>query len=780
MRPDSFQLKSERPSPESGPKVQLNPEESPAPLEDRRPEESPPAVLSEQKQLRDRIAVVVSMLFLVVPLPLVCIVSVNNGHPLLLGTGLLISTVAAVSLLLLRREKGHQARQLLLLSVYLILGARALVLGGVFSLAFLSWPIALIVSALFFGRRGLWLSLIVGVFFGFIFAWLESSALLPTPITMNNLPRRLGLSIVMFTSFAALIDLMTRATEDTFLKLVQSETARQREAMRYQHAAAGAHHGVWDCDITTGSVWLDPGVGALLGDPEVARIATVKGLMARLHPDDFQRVRKAYMTNVESIDELDTEYRVLHSNGNWIWVHARGRRIDDRVVGFIEDVDETKSMERELRHRAFHDSLTGLPNRDLFLDRLGQTLNECRRRDVANFAVVFIDLDRFKVINDSLGHAAGDVLLIQLAGRLKSTIREPDTVARLGGDEFTLLLRDIDNEKDAHTALQRIQNELKRAFIVEGQEVFVGASMGLVLGSLEYKEPQDLLRDADLAMYSVKRDAQEDIGVFENSMRREMRALLELDTSLRRALEQKQIIPWYQPIVDLRTGETIGFEALARWVQANGDVLGPNEFIERAEETGLIAELDRSILEQASTIVGAWNQQGASFLLSVNLSARQFHAKGLKDYISSVMKKSGLKAGELQLEITEGILLSDAPGVRGTLSALDALGVRVAFDDFGTGYSSLSYLHRFDIEVLKIDRAFVQEKGPEGPGPICHAIHSMAQSLGIQTVAEGIETTEQCDALLKLGCSFGQGYLFGAAKPHHELEQDHAHKIPSA
>jgi len=725
-----------------------------------------PVVLSERELLRDQLTVLTGMIFLCVPAPLVLIVGIPTGQPLLIATGLVVATGSGMAIALTRAGHGRIARVGLTTVIFVCLGARAVMLGGVFSLAYLAWPVGILIAGLFFGRAGILLGVITAALLGVGLALSSHWGLLPDALIEEHLLRRTAMSILLFASFAIFIDLMTTRTETAFARLAQSERKREAMIARYQHAAAGAHHGVWEFDPETQEVWLDPGVGALLGDPEMAQTISIGDLLSRVHEFDRIGSRQDLEQGLLSGQPtLTTECRVRHSGGEWLWLRLLGRPIGDRLIGSVEDVGEAKAMERELRHRAFHDSLTGLPNRDLFIDRLAQTLTECRRRKKADFAVVFIDLDRFKIVNDSLGHAAGDLLLVQLAARLRGTVREPDTVARLGGDEFTLLLRDIQTEEAAQIALERVQSELERAFLIEGQEAFVGASMGLVFGSLDYKEPQDLLRDADLAMYSVKGDVNEQVGVFESSMRREMRALLDLDTSLRKALEQGEIVPWYQPIVNLKSGTVVGFEALARWVKPDGQVLVPSAFIPRAEETGLIAELDRRIIDQASATVGAWNSQGSALLLSVNLSARQFHSKDLKTYIQATLQSSGLKAEHLQLEITEGLLLSDAPGVRETLKDLEALGVQVAFDDFGTGYSSLSYLHRFDIEVLKIDRAFIQELGPSGPGPICHAIHSMACSLGIETVAEGVETKRQRAALLELGCPYGQGFLFGAAEP---------------
>ena len=733
------------------------------------------AVEGELDRLRDGVTVALAWFVLLVALPLVLALGLPNPDPRLLASGLLLCAAAGGATWLVRRKRGRHARLVLASVVAGVFMTRTWLLGGVSSVPFLGWPLLIMLSALFFGRRGVWAALGLGLTWGLVLWGAAEGGVLPAPVLDEGLARRLALAMLLFTAVAVLMDVVMVSMAGAFRRLAHSEGAHEALAERYVRAAEGARYGVWEYDLDADTLWLGAGVGELLGEAREPSTASAEVFRARIHEGDRAAAMGALERHIAGLSAVYTaEYRLRRGEGPWVWVRSRGQLTagDDggrgRIVGFIEDITERKAMVRELQKRAFHDPLTGLANRDLFLDRLSQTLAESRRRKVADFAVVFIDLDRFKVINDSLGHAAGDLLLTQLADRLGATVREPDTVARLGGDEFTLLLKAVDSEAAARAAVSRVQIELDRAFRLNDQEVFVGASIGILMGTLDYDDPLDLLRDADLAMYSVKGDTNEAVGIFEPSMRRRMKALMHLDSALRRALEQGEIVPWFQPIVNLLNGEVLGFEALARWIHPDGSVQGPEHFIRRAEETGQIAELDRRIIKRASAVVGAWNASGATLRLSVNLSARQFHSRGLPAYIEHILATSGLRPDDLQLEITEGILLGDVPGVRGTLAALGELGVRIAFDDFGTGYSSLSYLHRFEIEVLKIDRSFVQERGELGPGPICRAIHSMASSLGIETVAEGIENEAQRQALLELGCRYGQGHLFGAALPAEE------------
>ncbi len=727
-------------------------------------------VENEHERLRDRVTVVLSWFVFAVTAPIMLVLNLPHLELPPLASGLTMLATGVSSLVLLRRGRASAARILLSVVFLFVVVSRTVLLGGVQSVPFLAWTVLIMLAALFFGRRGIWAALATVFVFSVVLVGAEQGGLLPAPVLEESPIRRATVSMLLFTSAAVIMDVMMVSMAGAFRRLARSQDAHEALSTRYLRAAQGARYGVWEYDLDRDVLLLDAGVAELLGDPREPTTLDSATYRARIHAEDRVGTVGRLERHIAALSTVyNAEYRMKHADGSWLWVRSRGQLEESGssrlIVGFIEDISERKAMERELERRAFHDPLTGLPNRDLFLDRLSQTLAECRRRKTPDFAVVFIDLDRFKVVNDSLGHAAGDSLLSQLADRLAATVREPDTVARLGGDEFTLLLRGIDSAEAAHSTIARVRIELDRAFVVNDQEVFVGASIGILMGTLDYDDPLDLLRDADLAMYSVKGDAHEQVGVFEPSMRKRMRALMQLDSALRRALDQGEIVPWFQPIVKLRTGETIGFEALARWIHPDGSVEGPEHFIRRAEETGLIAELDRRIMQRASAAVGAWNASGADLRLSVNLSAKQFHSRALPTYVSQILQSSGLRPDDLQLEITEGILLGDLPGIRGTLAALSELGVRIAFDDFGTGYSSLSYLHRFEIEVLKIDRSFVQERGEAGPGPICRAIHSMASSLGIETVAEGVENEAQRQSLLEPGCRYGQGLLFGGAVP---------------
>ena len=427
------------------------------------------------------------------------------------------------------------------------------------------------------------------------------------------------------------------------------------------------------------------------------------------------------------------------------------------------EVTERKRAEEQLVQRAFSDSLTGLANRALLLDRLGRALKRRSRHPDYLFAVLFLDLDRFKLVNDSLGHNVGDELLRAVARRLKKCLRsQEDTVARLGGDEFTMFLEDIKDETDATRVAERIHKELRISFQVDGHEVFTTSSIGIALSSTGYTQPEDLLRDADTAMYRAKALGKACYSMFDTAMHKRAVALLQMDHDLRRALEQKEFRLHYQPIVLLETVEVLGLEALLRWEHPERGLVPPAEFIPLAEETRLIIPIGRWVLEEACRQVRAWQAQfGADVPVNVNLSGKQLSQRDLVDQITQILQEFSLDGRSLKLEITESMIMEDIESVITTLRQLKALGIQSSMDDFGTGYSSLSYLHRLPIDVIKIDRSFVSgsRSGVEKP-EVVRTIITLARDLGMDVVAEGIETAEQLAQLRALGCKYGQGYLF--------------------
>ena len=440
------------------------------------------------------------------------------------------------------------------------------------------------------------------------------------------------------------------------------------------------------------------------------------------------------------------------------------------VTLIIEDVTERKALEDRLAHQAYHDPLTGLPNRALLLDRLKHLLKRIERwGDAGKVAVLFTDLDNFKYVNDSLGHEAGDELLVGVAGRISSCLRPEDTVARLGGDEFVVLLDGVADVEEASAVAERIARELEAPFDLNGQEVFVTTSTGIVVGGPDTAE--DLLRDADVAMYRGKEAGKDRYEVYEPEMRARTSERLGLEGDLRRAVERgcEEFVVRYQPQVDAVTGRTVGLEALVRWNHPERGLVPPNDFIPLAEETRLIVPIGQRVLWEACRRAREWDSlrpEGPTVEVSVNLSARQFRDPGLLEDVARVLGETGLHPGALTLEITEGVLTEDTPVVLATVQYLKLLGVKLAIDDFGTGYSSLAYLKRFPVDYLKIDGSFVAGLGEDAKDEtIVSGTVGLAHGLGLKVVAEGVETEGQLERLREMECDVAQGYLFSRPLP---------------
>jgi diguanylate cyclase (GGDEF)-like protein len=428
------------------------------------------------------------------------------------------------------------------------------------------------------------------------------------------------------------------------------------------------------------------------------------------------------------------------------------------------EVAERRQVEEQLLHNAFHDGLTGLANRALFMDHLKLALGRAERNESYQFAVLFLDLDRFKVINDSLGHTAGDQLLVEIARRLEATIRPGDTVSRLGGDEFSVLLDDLGGVDEAERVAERLQVELALPFNVGGHEEFTSVSIGIAMSAAVYQLPDDILRDADTAMYRAKQLGKARHAVFNQAMHARAMDRLELERDLRRAVERGEMFLQYQSIVSLGAGSLIGFEALVRWRHPQRGVLPPADFIPIAEETGIIIQLGRWVLEEACRQMSRWQNlspRDNPLQISVNLSCKQFLQPDLLEQIQAVLRETGLDARSLKLEITESVVMENIEMATRTLERLQALGVELSIDDFGTGYSSLSYLQRFPVNTLKIDRSFISRiTESDGTAEIVRTIMQLGQNLGMDVIAEGVETEQQSAQLRALGCEFGQGYYF--------------------
>jgi len=552
-------------------------------------------------------------------------------------------------------------------------------------------------------------------------------------------------------------------------KRAQEELKESEE--RYALAARGANDGLWDWNLSTNVIYFSARWKAMLGcqDDEIGN--KPEEWFEHIHEADRDRVKEEIAAHQKgATPHFESEHRIRYRDGSFRWMLSRGVAIRDehgkpvRMAGSQTDITEGKVS----------DPLTSLPNRLLFLDRLGRLMRHMKRHPERMFAVLFLDLDGFKTINDSMGHFVGDQLLLGVSKRLEQCLRGSDTVARLteqtftlarmGGDEFTVLLDDIKEPGDANRAAERIMKALAAPFVVANKEVFTSTSIGIALSNPSYQHAEELIRDADTAMYRAKSLGKSRFEVFDADMRAIVMARLELETDLRHALERGELRNYYQPIVALESGEIMGFESLMRWEHPTRGMLGPDKFISLAEDTGLIRELGWWGLSEACRRLKAWKANlpaDRDLFMSVNLSMKQFVQVKLVENIAAMLKELQLSPTNLKLEITESAVMEDPVAAVEMLQQMKDLGIRLAIDDFGTGYSSLSYLHRFPLDMLKIDRSFISGiSDTVNEMEIARTIMPLARNLHLDVVAEGVETAEQVVELKKLKCKYAQGFYF--------------------
>jgi diguanylate cyclase (GGDEF)-like protein/PAS domain S-box-containing protein len=555
---------------------------------------------------------------------------------------------------------------------------------------------------------------------------------------------------------------------------------RQSEE-RYAVAVRATNDGIWDWDLAEQSMHFSDRWKTLLGYGDRFISGRPDAWFDLVHPEDIGRLRAEIYDHLAGLSPyFENEHRIRHADGQWRWVLSRGLASPDRtgtparMTGSLSDVTDRHNAEQQLMYGALHDSLTGLPNRALFMDRLSHCLGRLERDPGFQCAVLFIDVDRFKLVNDSLSHAAGDRLLVELSRRVEQVLRPDDTLARLGGDEFTILLDGIASPADAVDVARRVLAAIAVPVDLDGHEMTVAASIGIShSGSDGIAGASELIRNADIAMYDAKRRGGARHEVFDASMHARVVGRISLEAELRQAIEEKTLRAFFQPIVDIRSGAIRGFEALARWPEGRTDV-PPGEFIPVAEEAGLIGALGSLMLYEACRSLRRWRDRGLvedDVTISVNVSTRQLGEPGLVEEVRAALAETGLPASSLVLEITESTLIERPELMSALLRELLALGVSIQLDDFGTGYSSLTVLHHFPGDTLKIDRSFVATLTHRDESQvIVRSIIALAHNLGLRAIAEGIDDPEQISVLADLGCEYGQGFYYSRPLPAGELE----------
>jgi len=554
------------------------------------------------------------------------------------------------------------------------------------------------------------------------------------------------------------------------------ERTRSEERLRNSQATLAeaqtiAQIGSFTVDFRTGVTEWSDALWRIYGlEPEDKGLG-LNDYIKHIHPDDRERVTLTIEDSIKRQEPHTFHHRIVRPDGTIRVVMNSGKYVFDtnnrpaKMTGIQQDITERQELEDKLSHMALHDPLTKLANRALFADRVEHALTRRGRKREA-VAVLFLDLDNFKNVNDTLGHAAGDELLVAVAARLQSCLRSGDTAARLGGDEFAILVEDADDADGAMHVAERIQDILRPTFTSSGKEITIGTSIGIATAVLGVANAESLLRNADVAMYTAKSQGKNRYAVFETEMHESIIKRIELENEMRRAIENNEFVVHYQPIIDLVTGRLTGMEALTRWEHPSRGLVPPMDFIQVAEETGLIISLGEWILETACRQTKIWQHQYGctSLYVAVNISGRQFHHESIVETIKRALTTTGLPAENLVLEITETTMLQNTALSAKKLADVKALGVRLAIDDFGTGYSSLSYLQQFPVDILKIDKSFIDRISLDEEGAaVTRAIITMSDTLRLHTVAEGIETSAQTKTLQSLGCELGQGYHF--AKP---------------
>jgi diguanylate cyclase (GGDEF)-like protein/PAS domain S-box-containing protein len=649
---------------------------------------------------------------------------------------------------------------ILMAATWIGFGASVVPLAGSYPLAFLPIPL-LVWAALRFHQRTTSTAVV-------------ATAMIATWETIHGrgpfATRTMNESLLVLQGFLAVIAVPKLIIVSIVAERRSTEIALRRSEERYALAMEGAQEGLWDWNMLTQELYLSARWRSMLGYPAVEMVTILDEWLALVHKDDAQNLQRELFDHLQgSASYFENEHRIRHNNGSYRWVLARGRVVLDssgkpyRIAGSQRDITERKRTEEQLMQQALYDALTVLPNRKLFLDRLSQRIQVARREKEYQFAVLFLDLDRFKQVNDHFGHPVGDQLLVAISSRLKATVRPSDTVARMGGDEFAILLDGIKDVVAATRVASRINHKLQSSFQIERHEVFTSASIGIVLSGRGYEKPEDVMRDADTALYRAKGDGRACYRLFDAGTREHADLRMRMEKELRDAIHAEKVEVYYQPIFSLETGAIFGFEALARWKHYSRGVILPAEFIPVAEEIGMVVKVDLFVLAKTARFLRQLQVEFHSdppFRLNVNLSNRHLASFDIVDSLQEVLQETKLAPETLNLEIHEGALLDNPALVRSVLLQLKSLHIGIHIDDFGTGFTSLSYFHQLPFTALKIDKSFVH--GIESAGDsleIVRTILALAKNLDKKVIAEGVETPEQLRLLKSMGCDYAQGFL---------------------
>ena len=599
-------------------------------------------------------------------------------------------------------------------------------------------------------------------------------------------PRKLA-SHVVTVAFAALVGTVAvwwtlrrqareqlRASEEfgarERLEEAQTDQALRASEERYALAARGANDGLWDWNLDSGEVYLSERWREMVGAVGRALSGNPEEWFSRVHLSDLPQLRVDIAAQTAGMrSHFQSEHRLRHDEGFFIWVLCRGIVVRDataralRIAGSMTDITARKDLEERLRREAQFDTLTGLPNRGYATDLLRRAIARSKRSQEQKFAVLFLDCDRFKVVNDSLGHHAGDALLRLMAGRLNSCVRPGDVVARLGGDEFVLILEGVRDEQEVISVAERVQHSLTQPFYLDGRELFMSVSVGIAMNQDSVLHPEDYIRDADLAMYRAKTHGRARHEMFRPDMRTGAVLQMSIENDLRHAMDRGELLVLYQPIWSLVSGRITGFEALVRWNHPEHGTMQPDDFIPIAEDSGLILPLGEWVMRQAAERLARWNTDvvpDTPVWMSVNVAGRQLTHPSFVEAVQRTIAETKIDASRFKLEITESMIMADAVAAVGAVQQLKALGIHLLMDDFGTGHASLSYLHRLPISTIKIDRYFVARIDSNSEClEIVRTILNLSRSLNMDVVAEGVENAEQREVLQALGCEFVQGYL---------------------